>query len=952
MGGSDLWSNALPTKPRRSMADNQLVRILYDYTYTPKEGSDPVCFKRGEEFILYKKTNDEWWSVYKAGIKPIFVPAKYVEIIDKQAKKRLPPKPPKVPPKPPKPLDPDSVLKELDEMLDTVICFDDADADDGESKDNKTDDNCSVKDEKGEDTSHAVNTPEGDGSHLDSSENIRDEKSNSSDSLQRSTTPDRQPEMVTPGEKSGDKTSDEIYANFEAISSASKLQPKSTLSLDRNILQKPSSELNHARSASVSGHVTVRDNDDVKWKKLPKAEPRISRTNYYEEPEYANLEALHIKSPPPRPPPPKQMKSEKKRNSKKDSDNDDDDMPDYANFEALHRVVLPEHPPPKRPPPGATVVSSIDSKWAKYLDDDSSCHYYYNATTGESTWQPPLTDKDNEAKDISANSSQLSVSSGSLPPGWAEHRTSEGEVFYTNQFNDDKWHCSADDTGQMYYYKEGSTESSWELPEINPLHMQSQKRVHDEERFRLAHSKIRASWSPGDYVAAKRVGIPLPRKLSPSTLHEEEEDTETSSEVFENSGQSNESEVSTEQVGISSIPSHTRIREMQTSLNKTKVTENGKKVKKNWSQSWIITTGPYMYFYKDEKSAQPKSNLPLGKYDSEIQLQGAKVEKAPKELSSKKNVILVSAANGTQYLLQSDDKNRMQDWYQTLERNIKLLGGQHLTQATDSSLPSEPPPSSPIPQSKAGKSRKTSKKTTGTLERPTTPDDTLSVAEKNSKIKDWLLYWLLRRPTVESLKEKGILKDGIFGSHLQSVCDREKVIVPRFVRDCIQAVDERGLTVDGIYRISGNMANIQKLRLRVDHNEPYDLMSNDTDIHDITGALKLFFRELQEPLFPHDLYERFTKASQVGNRQMKLKAFQDTVKELPKVNFCTMKELIGHLTKVIEHSKENRMEAQNVAIVFGPTLLRTSNESSSMAASLVMQGQIVEYMLREYRHIF
>lgn len=107
----------------------------------------------------------------------------------------------------------------------------------------------------------------------------------------------------------------------------------------------------------------------------------------------------------------KQMKSEKKRNSKKDSDNDDDDMPDYANFEALHRVVLPEHPPPKRPPPGATVVSSIDSKWAKYLDDDSSCHYYYNATTGESTWQPPLTDKDNEAKDISANSSQLSVSS-------------------------------------------------------------------------------------------------------------------------------------------------------------------------------------------------------------------------------------------------------------------------------------------------------------------------------------------------------------------------------------------------------------------------------------------------------------------------------------------------------------------------------------------------------------
>ena len=44
-------------------------------------------------------------------------------------------------------------------------------------------------------------------------------------------------------------------------------------------------------------------------------------------------------------------------------------------------------------------------------------------------------------------------------------------------------------------------------------------------------------------------------------------------------------------------------------------------------------------------------------------------------------------------------------------------------------------------------------------------------------------------------------------------------------------------------------------------DEPYDLMSSDFDIHDITGALKLFFRELQEPLFPYNSYQKFTKAA-------------------------------------------------------------------------------------------
>lgn len=32
------------------------------------------------------------------------------------------------------------------------------------------------------------------------------------------------------------------------------------------------------------------------------------------------------------------------------------------------------------------------------------------------------------------------------------------------------------------------------------------------------------------------------------------------------------------------------------------------------------------------------------------------------------------------------------------------------------------------------------------------------------------------------------------------------------------------------------------------------------DIHVVTGALKMFFRELPEPLFPYGFFERFVEA--------------------------------------------------------------------------------------------
>ena len=60
------------------------------------------------------------------------------------------------------------------------------------------------------------------------------------------------------------------------------------------------------------------------------------------------------------------------------------------------------------------------------------------------------------------------------------------------------------------------------------------------------------------------------------------------------------------------------------------------------------------------------------------------------------------------------------------------------------------------------------------------------------------------------------------------------------------------LSTDGVYRQSGNLSVVQRLRLQIDQGNLAVLDTVD-DVHVLTGALKLFFRELQEPLIPWEV---------------------------------------------------------------------------------------------------
>uniref|UniRef100_A0A8C5EE84 Rho GTPase activating protein 27, like n=1 Tax=Gouania willdenowi TaxID=441366 RepID=A0A8C5EE84_GOUWI len=365
-------------------------------------------------------------------------------------------------------------------------------------------------------------------------------------------------------------------------------------------------------------------------------------------------------------------------------------------------------------------------------------------------------------------------------------------------------------------------------------------------------------------------------------------------------------------------------------LNKTKVAENGKRIRKNWSQSWTVLHGGILTFHRDPKSA-PAGNASKSSQivpEFTVELRGSSLGWAAKDKSSKKNVLELRTRQGCEFLMQYDTESIICDWLKVIQDTIRQLD--HLSEDDEDSDKDDT------------ERRKTSNRNSSS-----------GNDSEQRRVRNKLRRFLQRRPTLQSVKEKGYIRDNVFGCHLDTLCHRENSTIPKFVEKCIRTVERRGLDIDGIYRVSGNLAVIQKLRHKADHEEQLDLEDGQwEEIHVITGALKLFLRELPEPLFPFSSFNKFITAIQDPDYTQRVSYIKALVQTLPLPNHDTMELLFRHLRRVIEHRDSNRMSVQGMSIVFGPTLLRPQTESANMTMNMVFQSQIVELLLNEFLVIF
>ncbi|XP_016015605.2 rho GTPase-activating protein 12 isoform X3 [Rousettus aegyptiacus] len=554
------------------------------------------------------------------------------------------------------------------------------------------------------------------------------------------------------------------------------------------------------------------------------------------------------------------------------------DSPVYANLQELKisQSALP-------PLPGSPAIQ-INGEWETHKDSSGRC-YYYNRGTQERTWKPPRWTRD------------TSFSKGDFQSS-----------------GDQEWLKHVDDQGRQYYYSADGSRSEWELPKYNASSQQQREIIKSRSLDRrLQEPIVLTKWRHSTIVldTNDKESPPASKPCFP------ENESSPSASKHQDTGQ--------EKYGL---------------LNVTKITENGKKVRKNWLSSWAVLQGSSLLFTKTQGSSTSWFGSNQSKPEFTVDLKGATIEMAPKDKSSKKNVFELKTRQGTELLIQSDNDTVINDWFKVLSTTIN-----NQTVETDEAIEEEIPDSPGIEKHDKEKDHKDTKKLRSM--KVSSID-----SSEQKKTKKNLKKFLTRRPTLQAVREKGYIKDQVFGANLANLCQRENGTVPKFVKLCIEHVEEYGLDVDGIYRVSGNLAVIQKLRFAVNHDEKLDL--NDSkweDIHVITGALKMFFRELPEPLFTFNHFNDFVNAIKQEPRQ-RVAAVKDLIKQLPKPNQDTMQILFRHLKRVIENGEKNRMTYQSIAIVFGPTLLKPEKETGNIAVHTVYQNQIVELILLEINSIF
>lgn len=162
----------------------------------------------------------------------------------------------------------------------------------------------------------------------------------------------------------------------------------------------------------------------------------------------------------------------------------------------------------------------------------------------------------------------------------------------------------------------------------------------------------------------------------------------------------------------------------------------------------------------------------------------------------------------------------------------------------------------------------------------------------------------------------------IFGVPLSVAVERSKchdgVDIPLIVRNCIDHVEETGLTAENVYKVSGIKSRVQQVRKMYNNHEAVSL--KDYDLPVATSLLKQFLRELPEPVLTTELVSKFEEAGamkEVTSRGEKLLELLDL---LPSCNRALLGWLLKHFDHVAAHEKYNKMNAQAISVTMSPLL--------------------------------
>ncbi|PRP81374.1 hypothetical protein PROFUN_11061 [Planoprotostelium fungivorum] len=199
-----------------------------------------------------------------------------------------------------------------------------------------------------------------------------------------------------------------------------------------------------------------------------------------------------------------------------------------------------------------------------------------------------------------------------------------------------------------------------------------------------------------------------------------------------------------------------------------------------------------------------------------------------------------------------------------------------------------------------------------------------------------------RQPTAQSK---------VYGIPIDAVRDKNSAsLLPPILWECISYIEAKGLTAEGVFRVSGSIAEVTSLKKDIDEGKSGIIYQCDS-VHVVSSLLKMFLRELPEPLLLSQNYDQFIEiqgavqnildhpeidgGTDIEKTEARLEKQKELIDALPPVNRVVLRRLLQLMLNICKHESQNLMSINNLAIVFSSNFLWT-DETIGMSSIKMM----------------
>ncbi|XP_058419992.1 SLIT-ROBO Rho GTPase-activating protein 3 [Diceros bicornis minor] len=205
----------------------------------------------------------------------------------------------------------------------------------------------------------------------------------------------------------------------------------------------------------------------------------------------------------------------------------------------------------------------------------------------------------------------------------------------------------------------------------------------------------------------------------------------------------------------------------------------------------------------------------------------------------------------------------------------------------------------------------------------------------------------MRRP-----RPLSVCSHKLFNGCMEAFIKDSGQAIPLVVESCIRYINLYGLQQQGIFRVPGSQVEVNDIKNSFERGEdPLVDDQNERDINSVAGVLKLYFRGLENPLFPKERFQDLISTIKLENPAERVHQIQQILVTLPRVVIVVMRYLFAFLNHLSQYSDENMMDPYNLAICFGPTLMHIPDGQDPVSCQAHV-NEVIKTIIIHHEAIF